>query len=488
VINISELHSSEIVLGLITTVGTDTDNVIRYISEHLKKFSYTTEVINVSSEILKSFDKESPTFDSEYDRITYYMDLGNTVRNETTDAAIVMKGVAAHILSNRDSVDDPSPKQNIAYIVKSIKHPEEASFLKQVYGDGFHLIGITSDISDRLKFLTDVKSIPLDKAKELIARDSDEADDMGQHTQDAFQNSDYFINVVDDLEEIKNCVFRLIDLLFGNPFITPTFDEYAMFMAYSASLRSADLSRQIGAVITKNNEILTTGVNDCPKYSGGLYWQIHNKNQYSDEPNGRDYKLGYDSNKYEQTKIIEQILENLSLEKSKENINKIKKAGIGSLTEYGRVVHAEMEALLACSRNNISSKGASMYATTFPCHNCAKHIIAAGIQKVVYIEPYPKSKALEFYTQEISTDTSDEGTKVVFTPFSGVGPRRYIDLFAMSSTKWGSKKRKNKEGKCIKWERSNAKIRNPMRAMTYLDYEKIAFLSYYEAKGEMNDE
>jgi len=147
-----------------------------------------------------------------------------------------------------------------------------------------------------------------------------------------------------------------------------------------------------------------------------------------------------------------------------------------------------MEALLACSRNNISSKGASMYATTFPCHNCAKHIIAAGIQKVVYIEPYPKSKALEFYTQEISTDTSDEGTKVVFTPFSGVGPRRYIDLFAMSSTKWGSKKRKNKEGKCIKWERSNAKIRNPMRAMTYLDYEKIAFLSYYEAKGEMNDE
>lgn len=103
------------------------------------------------------------------------------------------------------------------------------------------------------------------QAEELMERDSDDVDDMGQHTQDAFQNADYFINVVDNVEEIKNCVFRLIDLLFGNPFITPTFDEYAMFLAYAASLRSADLSRQIGAVITKNNEILTSGVNDSKR-------------------------------------------------------------------------------------------------------------------------------------------------------------------------------------------------------------------------------
>lgn len=488
-IYINTNSSSEIVLGLITTVGTDTENVVRYMKDHLAKFSYTTEIINVSSEILTNFEKEIPIFDSEYERIKHYMDLGNKVRNEREDATIIMKGVASHILSKRDSIEDPSPREKVAYIIKSIKHPSEADYLKRVYGDGFHLIGITGDVSNREKFLTEVKAMSKSQAQELMDRDSDDIDDFGQHTQDAFQNSDYFINVGDDLEEIKNCVFRLIDLLFGNPFITPTFDEYAMFMAYAASLRSADLSRQIGAVITKNNEILTTGVNDCPKYTGGLYWQIHDKNQYYDEDNGRDYKLGYDSNKIEQSKIIDQILDNLSLEKNTENINSIKKAGIGAITEYGRVVHAEMEAILACARNNISSKDAVMYATTFPCHNCAKHIIAAGIKKVVYIEPYPKSKALDFYKQEISTTVTDENKKLVFTPFSGVGPRRYIDLFAMTSAKWGVKKRKNKDGYNVDWDRSKAYIRNPMRAMTYLEYESIAYLSYYdETKGDNSDE
>ena len=472
-------------LGLITTVGTDTENVIRYMKEHLTKFLYTTEVINVSSEILAPFDKDIPSFESEYERIKYYMDLGNRVRNESNDAKVIMTGVASHILSERDSLTDPSPRDRVAYIIKSIKHPEEADYLKQVYGDGFHLIGITSDVSERKKFLTEVKAMSSEQAQELMSRDSDEVDDMGQHTQDVFQNSDYFINVVANTDEIKNCVFRLIDLLFGNPFITPTFDEYAMFMAYSASLRSADLSRQIGAVITKNSEILTTGVNDCPRFGGGLYWQIHDQNKYFDEDNGRDYMLGYDSNKIEQTKIIDAILEKLGLEKSQENQKQIKKAGIGALTEYGRVVHAEMEAILACARNNISCRDSVMYATTFPCHNCAKHIVAAGIKKVIYIEPYPKSKALDFYRKEISTDIAEDNNKLVFTPFSGVGPRRYIDLFAMSSAKWGAKKRKDDNGNKIDWERKTATLRNPMRTMTYLDHEKIASMIYFnETEGD----
>ena len=60
----------------------------------------------------------------------------------------------------------------------------------------------------------------------------------------------------------------MVDLWFGNPFITPTFDEHAMFLAFSAALRSADLSRQVGAVITKDSQILSAGANDCPKAGG----------------------------------------------------------------------------------------------------------------------------------------------------------------------------------------------------------------------------
>ena len=43
------------------------------------------------------------------------------------------------------------------------------------------------------------------------------------------------------------------------PYVTPLFDEFAMFMAFAAALRSADLSRQVGAVVGKSNEIISTG-------------------------------------------------------------------------------------------------------------------------------------------------------------------------------------------------------------------------------------
>lgn len=473
-----KIKNSEVVIGIITTVGTDTSNAIKYIEEHLKKFSYETIVINVSSQIISKFDDPKKTIANEYDRINYYMDLGDKVRNETGDGAILAKGVAATIHAMRD-VSDPQPRNRCAYIVKSLKHPKESEYLKDVYGDGFHLVGITSKMDKRIEFLTNVKNIQEKQARKLIERDTKEDDKLGQQTLSAFQNSDYFLDVTDNLKELRNSVFRLIDILFGDPFVTPTFDEYAMFMAYASSLRSADLSRQVGAVITKGEEIISSGANDCPKYGGGLYWQIHKDNSYYDLENGRDYKIGYDSNKHEQEIIINSILSSFNLEINEENKQKIKDAGIGSLTEYGRVVHAEMESLLMCARNNISTKNTTMYVTTFPCHNCAKHIIASGVEKVIYIEPYPKSKAIDFYSQEITTD-GDVADKVRFVPFSGVGPRRFVDLFSMNSTKWESKTRKDKDGKIINWDRTKANLRNPLYPMNYIEFEAIAYKNYYE--------
>lgn len=364
--------------------------------------------------------------------------------------------------------------------------------MRDAYGDGFHLIGVTSSYERRLNTLINRKGLTEEKACELLERDENEDLKQGQHTRDAFQHADYFICVTEDMDQIHNSIERLIELLFGNPFLSPSFDEYAMFMAYASSLRSADLSRQIGAVIARDNEILAMGANDCPRAGGGLYWPLlmeHGK--YEDEADGRDYTLGFDSNKIEQKKIIEAVLQAFALEKTDENIKKAKESGIGDLTEYGRVVHGEMEALLSCARNNISCKGATLYATTFPCHNCAKHIIAAGIKRVVYIEPYPKSKAFQFYTAEIS-DTVKDDKKVVFEPFTGVGPQRFVDLFAVSSTRWYSRKRKDKDGKKLEWKKDEAELRNSSALLNYLDAEQTALLSFEDEavalKGELKHE
>lgn len=473
---------SELILGLISTVGTDVDDVIRAIEDHLRLFRYSVETISVSNDIISQFEAENRTsWASEFERVSYYMDLGNKIRSSTADNSILMKGVARHIYLGRETDKDGNaqPKGRVATVIKSIKHPDEVDFLRNAYGDGFHLIGITSSHDRRIKNLTERKGLEKEKAEELLRRDANEDLRQGQHTRDAFQHADYFVYTTGDGDQVYNSVARLIDLLFGNPFISPSFDEYAMFMAYASSLRSADLSRQIGAVIARDNEILSMGANDCPRFGGGLYWPIlQGDGKYIDEPQGRDYMRGEDSNKIEQTKIIKSLLDAFNIEASEDNIKKAKQTDIGDITEYGRVVHGEMEALLSCSRNNISCRGATLYATTFPCHNCAKHIIAAGIKKVLYIEPYPKSKAFQFYTVEISDSEEDLDKKVVFMPFTGVGPQRFIDLFAVSSTRWYAKKRKDKNGKKLDWKREEAELRNSSPLLNYLDAEQTALLIF----------
>ncbi len=472
---------SELVIGIVNTVGTNSSDTIACIKDSLQGFRYSSEVIKVSREILKQFAlPTSQEFDNEFDRISFYMDLGNRIRCQTKDDAILMKGVAAYIYANYHANNGGAPQSRKAYIIDSIKHPDEVEFLRKTYGDGFHLIGISDDYEKRKAFLVKRKHLSEEQADELLKRDDNEAVKNGQHTRDAYQQADYFINASDEKNETQESIFRLFDLLFGNAFISPTFEEYAMFRAYVASLRSADLSRQIGAVITRNNEIIAEGVNDCPKAFGGLYWPIYKKGKVVDEEDGRDYMRGYDSNKREQKKIISRIINNLGVEENEENYKKIKSAGIGTLTEYGRVVHSEMEALMMCARNNISTRGCDMFVTTFPCHSCAKHILTAGIKKVIYIEPYPKSKALEFYKKEISQSEEDAKDKVLFLPFKGVGPHRFIDLFSMQSTRWYARTRKDKEGNVIPWERNGANLRNPMSVFSYIDMEQAAYKQYNE--------
>lgn len=53
-----------------------------------------------------------------------------------------------------------------------------------------------------------------------------------------------------------------------------------------------------------------------------------------------------------------------------------------------RVVHAEMNALLQCAKFGISTDGASLYVTHFPCLQCMKSILQAGIRHIYYLHDY----------------------------------------------------------------------------------------------------
>jgi deoxycytidylate deaminase len=174
----------------------------------------------------------------------------------------------------------------------------------------------------------------------------------------------------------------------------------------------------------------------------------------------------------------------------KEKVEKaLKGSRIRDLTEFGRAVHAEMEALLSCARARILTKGGTLYTTTFPCHNCAKHIVAAGIRRVVFIEPYQKSKAAELHKDSIRVGFSEtekdlEAPSMVhFEPFVGVGPRRFFDLFSIGLGSGYPLIRKDKGGKAIAWTPNQGRLRLQMLPVMYLDLELIASALFFKARG-----
>lgn len=80
---------------------------------------------------------------------------------------------------------------------------------------------------------------------------------------------------------------------------------------------------------------------------------------------------------------------------------------------------------------------------------CARHIVASGIKRVVYIEPYPKSKAKQLHQDAIVVDpVTPSDSHVSFEPFEGVAPRQYQDIFDARDT------RKDGQGRASDWQAS----------------------------------
>lgn len=511
---------SELVIGLAAALGTEVKPVVEILTERLQAAGYQVHPIKVAKEIIPRV-QDVPKAENWYSQSKAYMVAGNEARRRYSDDAILAKGVAACIYGMREQERGlPAPNLRTAYIIDSLKRPEEVHELRQIYPGGFVLIGVHSEESRRKQNLIEERGMTDSEAAELIELDGEEKQvKHGQRLNRTFHLADFFVRESQDRQRLYFDIKRIVEIWFGNPYVTPTFDEYAMFMAFSAALRSADLSRQVGAVVAKNKSILSTGANDCPAYGGGLYWPERNEElEICDLPGGRDYMRKVDSNRMEQRKIIDDILSNLEVTGlAKEKARQVLEASrLTELTEYGRVVHAEMEAILACARNAISTQDATLYCTTFPCHNCAKHIVASGITRVVYVEPYPKSKALEFHTDSITTNPDDQDAsghisscanpdcceseisnsneskgissksqKVKFVPFVGIGPRRFFDLFSMNGgTGYPLVRKTRDEGEIVPWRLDQSKLRLKMLPGSYLNFEMAAAASFGSSMKE----
>jgi deoxycytidylate deaminase len=486
-----EYPEAELVFGFVFPVGTDYSGVLLTLENYIKRFNYRPSVIRLSHFISETQTKVETGVvlndTSEAARIDTHMTAGNKLCELAESESFLVSAAIAEINRSRKriGVDTAEPLPKTVHILMSLKRPSEVELLRSIYGTGFYLIGVFASESDRLKYLTEDKNIPWREALRLMKRDQDEDIAFGQRSRDTFQLSDVFIQLKQD--EYKEPLERFLDLVFANPYITPGADEYAMSLAYSASLRSGQLARQVGSAIrTPGGDIVALGCNDVPAPGGGLYWP--------GPGDSRDHVRGIDSNDAEQTKIAKDLLRRLSVKiELKEALALLQNSRLMDISEYGRAVHAEMDALLTCGRIGVSTVGATLFTTTFPCHNCTRHIIAAGVNRVVYIEPYPKSMASVLHKDAIELTGTREFSRgigkkrIPFEPFVGIGPRRFYDLFSMKLSSGSRLRRKDSSGRVLRWRRDEARPRVQMLPTSYMQRERV-IASRFLAKVEQLEE
>jgi dCMP deaminase len=135
----------------------------------------------------------------------------------------------------------------------------------------------------------------------------------------------------------------------------PSWDEYFLEMARVIASRSTCLRRSVGALLVRDRRILATGYNGAPSAV-----------PHCEEVGCRRAELGVAS---------------------------------GERQELCRGLHAEQNAIIQGALHGVSVRGSVLYCTTQPCVICAKMLINAGVERIVYRGEYADRLSLELLEQ-----------------------------------------------------------------------------------------
>jgi cytidine deaminase len=450
----------ELFIALAGAVGTELEAVSRELQLALRPYDVHADEVSLSAG-LRDLPGQAELPEAPYDeRVDAYMTAGNTLRERWQRGDSLALLAIPAMRARREAATHP----RVAHILRSVKHPDEVETLRTLYSDRFFLVSAYRPRDQRLdavrRLIEDSTASP-DPAdwsylpEHLLERDEREAGDYGQQLRDAFHLADFFIDA-SDRDRMRPQLQRFVALIFGDGFRTPSREEYGLACAEVAALRSAELGRQVGACLTApDGEVLALGTNEVPKAGGGLYWE-------GDSGDAREFHRGSDTNDERKREIADDIVQGLSERGLLSDdalrgdpttlLDVVMRSRLGALTEFGRAVHAEMAALLDAGRRRASLVGAKLYTTTFPCHNCARHMITAGVSEVIYVAPYAKSQAFRLHEDALVVAASEppEG-KLHLRPFVGAAPRLYPRVFAAGN-------RKTRSGEVIELDKPRARL------------------------------
>ena len=140
--------------------------------------------------------------------------------------------------------------------------------------------------------------------------------------------------------------------------------NYYLDIAQTVLERATCLRRVYGAIIVKNDEIISTGYNGAPAGIKSCFEKGECMRRRLGIPSGTRHELCY-------------------------------------------AIHAEQNAIIQAAKLGISIEGATMYCTHQPCVVCSKILINAGIKRIVYANPYPDKLAQEMLHADTSLELEE---------------------------------------------------------------------------------
>jgi hypothetical protein len=220
----------ELVVGLVGAVGCDLPVIAESFEAALREVNYVGVPIRLSHLLHDLVPyAQLPNLHDQEEYIAGHMDAGNDLRKKTTPDVMALLGiarirVARHREDETDSDDQPLVRT--AYILNSLKRPEEVTKLREIYGSAFFLVSAYASRERRRDALAAriAKSKNLEmrecvwRAEKLIERDEIESSvATGQDVRDTFPLADAFLNA-DDKATIESSVRRTVSILFAHPF------------------------------------------------------------------------------------------------------------------------------------------------------------------------------------------------------------------------------------------------------------------------------
>lgn len=488
-----EVLLPEIHIAFVRPLGIDVSKIRSHFAAALRAYGFGTKLIKYSR-FLADFDPpEMPGEEESYEYYVNRMNAGDALRDQAGGQILAMLAVD-EVSRTRGGASG----SGVAFLHDSVMHPQEVEALRQAYGSLVFVVSIHSAESTRRKQLRirllergSTTANVDERVAELMLRDEGRMRGVEKqrlsreetfHTADVFLDGSVASSFIGEKgdefpdESSHAGVRRFLRQLFSFPHGAPTVEEAAMAHAYLGALRSTALSRRVGAaVVSKDGRLLATGRNDVPKGGGGLYDGCDPRDQSDSSYEYRkdsfpildEDTTGADSNDLVKHEILKELCEAVESEGIVQAIDAddllqrlvaspaVRGTQFSQVIAFGRTVHAEMDAITTAARDGISLKGAILMTTTFPCHECARHIIATGIDEVVYVEPYPKSRVMQLHADAVDLmddrEVERQVGRVLIRPFVGVAHRRLSELFSFETRKHDDPKDVSSYGKAVAW-------------------------------------